>query len=408
MARILVIDDDASLLQMMSLMLKRAGHEPILASDGREGIDIAREQLPDLAVIDIMMPDITGHEVCRIMRQDPTTTDIPLLVLTALSQHDQREIAVEAGADEFVTKPVTRDDLVGRVEELLRTGPRNYPMPPIDPREAAARTRQEAPPPEPVAEVLEEEEQGPTIEQGTTCQSAPLQGVTVVMGLSSGVGATTLAVNLGLTLAEAQRACIVDLHHADGRAAIQLRMVPPRATWEDLLNIEPGGDKRQVGGALTFDRQRNIGLLAAPLQSPTELLTSEQLEYILSVLTEAFPAIVISLPSEINDMTYTALCLAQQVTLIVGEDPTNLLSARERLYHLESFELPGRVRVVLNRTRPHGVAYEEAMQTVNRPFVANIPYEPAQVEAVTNGTPLIHSQPDSLFAQVVRQLAQQL
>lgn len=404
MARILVIDDDASLLQMMSLMLKRAGHEPILASDGREGIEIAREQLPDLAVIDIMMPDITGHEVCRIMRQDPATTDIPLLVLTALSQHDQREIAAEAGADDFVTKPVTRDDLVGRVEELLRTGPRNYPLPPVQPHEQPYRPRQEAPPAEPITSVLTEEAPA---QKDVPCQLEPLP-VTAVMGLSSGVGATTLAVNLGLALAETQRTCIVDLHHTDGRAAIQLRMVPPRATWEALLGIEPGGDKRQIGGALTFDRQRNIGVMAAPVQSARELLTPEQLEYILSVLTEAFPAIVVSLPPDLNDMTNTALCLAQQVVLVVGEDPTNLLTAKERLNHLASFKLPGKVRVVLNRTRPHGVSYEEAMQTVNRPFVANIPYEPAQVEAVTEGTPLIHLRPDSLFSQVVRQLSQEL
>ncbi|MGB4676977.1 MAG: response regulator, partial [Aggregatilineales bacterium] len=138
MARILVIDDDTSLLQMMSLMLKQAGHEPILANDGHKGIEIARRLHPDIAVVDIMMPDITGHEVCRILREDPETSDIPLLVLTALNQVDQREAAAESGADDFVNKPVTRDDLVGRVEVLLRTGPRNYPLPSPPPMPAPA------------------------------------------------------------------------------------------------------------------------------------------------------------------------------------------------------------------------------------------------------------------------------
>src|SRR5687768_627342 len=129
MARILVIDDDESLLQMMSLMLKRAGHQTILASNGYEGIEIARREAPEAAIVDVMMPELSGYEVCRILREDPRTQDIPLLILTALSQREHREQAEDSGADDFVTKPVTRDDLVTHVEELLRTGARNMPAP---------------------------------------------------------------------------------------------------------------------------------------------------------------------------------------------------------------------------------------------------------------------------------------
>src|SRR5690606_30860380 len=130
--------DDTSLLQMMSLMLKRAGHEPILANDGHKGIEIARRLHPDIAVVDIMMPDITGHEVCRILREDPETSDLPLLVLTARNQVDEREAAVARRAAAFVNKPVTRGDLVGRGEALLRTGPRNDPLPSPRPMPAPA------------------------------------------------------------------------------------------------------------------------------------------------------------------------------------------------------------------------------------------------------------------------------
>ena len=100
MANILVIDDDASLLQMMSLMLKRAGHYPILANDGQEGIEAATRDQPELAIVDVMMPDLSGYEVCRILRGDPRTRNIPLMVLTALSQPEQRDMAMEAGADQ--------------------------------------------------------------------------------------------------------------------------------------------------------------------------------------------------------------------------------------------------------------------------------------------------------------------
>lgn len=394
MARILVIDDDTSLLQMMSLMLKRAGHEPILANDGHKGIEIARRLHPDIAVVDIMMPDITGHEVCRILREDPETSDIPLLVLTALNQVDQREAAAESGADDFVNKPVTRDDLVGRVEVLLRTGPRNYPLPSPPPMPAPAA--------EPAPPARREAHPHPVAARVVT------PGVTAVMGLTSGAGATTLAVNLALALAEGSRTCLVDLHPYDGRAAIHLRMAPPRSTWADLLDVPPGGDKRRIGAALSFDRGRGLALLAAPVEPTDRLLNPDQLGYIVEVLAEAFPQIVISLPMERNLMTAEVLCLARQMVLVMGEDPADLLPARERLQRIEAMGLPGDVLVVLSRTRPYGISTDDVVESINRPLAATIPYEPAQVQALTDGVPLIISQPGSLFAQSVRQLARQL
>ncbi len=208
MARILVIDDDASLLQMMSLMLKRAGHEPLLAQDGEEGINLARTKKPDMAIVDLMMPELSGFEVCRTLREDQATARIPLLVLTALSQAEQRELAEESGADDFVTKPVTRDNLVTHMDELLRTGPHRVPVPddmapaqaapPAPPPSAAAPRSQE---PEPSTGPLDRPYAGPQVAQPPV---TPLPLIAVI-GLSPGAGATTLAVNLGRALAQTQR-----------------------------------------------------------------------------------------------------------------------------------------------------------------------------------------------------------
>lgn len=401
MARILIVDDDASLLQMMSLMLRRAGHTPILANDGYEGIEIARVQRPDLVVVDIMMPDLNGHEVCQILRDDPATAHIPLLVLTALSPHGQREMAAAAGADDFVTKPVTRDDLVSRVESLLRTGPRNIPEDSILDYAHPARRQ-------PAAPTSEAPPAGQPLAAPPGTAHGELEPIIAVIGLAGGVGATTLAVNLGMSVCGHERVCIVDLHTDDGRAAIQLRMAPPRATWERLLDLQPGADKRLIGSALTFDQARGCALLAAPLQPVEEVLNHAQLEYILGVLAEAFPHIILNLPPELNEMTTAALRLARDVILVVSEDPSDLVAVGERLQRFREIGLSGEPLIVLNRTRPHGVSYEEVMEAVNRPLTANIPYEPAQVRALTEGVPLVQSQPDSLFSQAVKQLASQL
>jgi CheY-like chemotaxis protein/MinD-like ATPase involved in chromosome partitioning or flagellar assembly len=430
MARILVIDDDASLLQMMSLMLKRAGHQPILANDGHEGIETARDQHPDLAVVDVMMPDLNGYEVCRILREDPDTADIPLLVLTALSQHEQRDLAEEAGADEFVTKPITRDDLVNRVEELLETGPRNYPAQPQEaaemadvdyaygnyeseatpppgfgPADTASAARADARATMPRTRPLSEPYHPPEsyLEQRPP---APLPLV-AVMGLNLGVGATTLAVNLGRVMAYSGRTCVVDLQTQSGQVAVQLKMVPPRATWLDLINLEPGADKRLIGSALMMDHEAGLGVLAAPLYPVEERLNIDTLDYVLSVLSEGFHHIVVDLPPILSAMNIAALRRAEHILLVVGDDPANLITISDALANIERLNLPGTVSIVLNRTRPHGVSFDNVMEIVNRPLAANIPYEPAQVQALTAGEPLVVSRPETLFARTVAQLARQ-
>lgn len=119
MAQILVIDDDSSLLTMMSMILKRAGHETLTATNGQDGINVAREQRPDLAFVDVMMPEMNGLQVCQYLRQDASTSHIPLVVLTALTGKEHEEDALAAGADRYLSKPVTFDSLAEIINELL-------------------------------------------------------------------------------------------------------------------------------------------------------------------------------------------------------------------------------------------------------------------------------------------------
>lgn len=127
MAKILVIDDDSSLLQMISIILKRAGHEPLLATEGEEGFKMAKSQHPDLALVDVMMPMVNGYQVCYALRKDPATHNIPLLMLTALTEAEHRERAEDAGADGFVTKPISSTDLISQINELIKAGAHNFP-----------------------------------------------------------------------------------------------------------------------------------------------------------------------------------------------------------------------------------------------------------------------------------------
>ena len=134
-AKILCVDDDRPTVTIISGVLKKEGYEVETALDGHDGLKRAREGKPDLIVLDIMMPDIDGYEVCRRLKDDPETRNIAVLMLTAKGGVDEpasetwkfaskvkdRMRGFDSGALEFVTKPVKAKDLVQRVKALLWT-----------------------------------------------------------------------------------------------------------------------------------------------------------------------------------------------------------------------------------------------------------------------------------------------
>jgi DNA-binding response OmpR family regulator len=121
---VLVADDEDDIRALVSFRLKRAGYEVITAADGEEALLLATTRLPDLVVLDMMMPKATGLEVTRSMREYEETKDIPVILLTARAQEGDVARGFEAGADDYVKKPFSPQDLQARVQALLeRTAP---------------------------------------------------------------------------------------------------------------------------------------------------------------------------------------------------------------------------------------------------------------------------------------------
>jgi len=117
---ILVIDDEPDLVELVEFNLKKDGYEVIVAKNGQSGLEIAQKHVPDLIVLDLMMPGIDGLEVCRQLRGDSRTKQIPMIMLTAKSAEADRIVGLELGADDYVTKPFSPRELVARVRALLR------------------------------------------------------------------------------------------------------------------------------------------------------------------------------------------------------------------------------------------------------------------------------------------------
>lgn len=121
MARtILVIDDEPELVKLLDYNLSKAGYLVLSARDGESGLAAARKHAPDAIILDVMMPGLDGWEVCKRLRQDPSTSALPVLMLTAKADEGDRVLGLELGADDYVGKPFGVRELLARVKALLR------------------------------------------------------------------------------------------------------------------------------------------------------------------------------------------------------------------------------------------------------------------------------------------------
>ncbi|SRR5260221_7674760 len=116
---VLVVDDDPVILKLLEVNFEMEGFTVLVARDGEEGIAVARADQPDLVVSDIMMPKVSGLELVIALKDDPTTSEIPIILLSAKAQNADVRAGLEAGADDYITKPFEPLDLVDRVNRLL-------------------------------------------------------------------------------------------------------------------------------------------------------------------------------------------------------------------------------------------------------------------------------------------------
>jgi len=361
MARILVVDDDTALLDMARVLLeKQGGHEAVLSADGEEALAIARENPPDLAIIDVMMPGMTGYELCRQLRASPETAAMPILVLTARGQPVDRAAALEVGADEHVAKPFEMSDLLDRVNELLEWGA------------TAARSR-----------------------------------IVVLLGLRGGVGVTTLAVNLAATLLREGRdsVCLVDLCPSSGHVALQLGL-RPEPNWKKLASIATP-DADAVEGAL-MEHRSGLRVLASPIVPVVgEGLPRSTVETVLGTLRERFEIVVVDTPSVLGGATMAALEAATNTWLVMAAEPasiqTVLGTGRALGEQADAFS------VILNQAAPgQAVSPRATEQVLKRRLAGNTPFDPGQAQALARGQPLAFGEPDSPLAKAMNGLVKTL
>lgn len=454
MSRILVIDDDVNLLQMVRLMLERVGHQVDTSSKGEEGIDMAAKLGPDLAIIDVMMPGLSGYDVVRRIREDARTAKIPIIILTARSQPMDKQMALEAGANAFLSKPVTSKELTDRVDAVMKAGV-NYrvhtglltelvPETSQAPRPPANEIPDSARAPEPVITPPQPETatspnatrplEAPPVEPGvpagtaapraesrpagrvpigaddlTPPPSIPATGplpIIAIASLRGGTGSTTVAANLAFLLAShKRRVCLVDLSTSSGHLPLHLHLTPS-THWGQLLKEGDKPDPQVLNGLLIQHPRSGIGMLAAPPVPTFQTLSTPAVQHMLSDLSGQFNHIIVDIP-QFDPATQGALSMASAVVVVLTDDPPSIQTTGQFIAALNSINVdPAKIRLVLNHVRPtNDVPAETIQKALKRPLTAELPFDVNQLNAIRRGVPLVIGQPDSPFAKSIQQLA---
>jgi DNA-binding response OmpR family regulator len=382
--KILIVDDDADSLKLIGLMLHRQGYEVVAANAGNQALARAVNDSPDLIILDVMMPDMDGYEVCRRLRSNPKTKDIPIIMFTAKTLIDDKVAGFEAGVDDYLTKPTHPAELSSRIKAILaKTRGNNEAEPAVA-----------APPPRQVNAA------GRTLTIG-------------VLGSKGGLGTTTLAVNLAAAmLADGGRPIVVDFQLGNGSLGLFLG-APNGSGMVGLLN-RPAREITPHALELALVTHES-GVLRALTSSPYsgEALpqyNAEKIAALMRSLRAVSTAVVFDLGSGFNPIVSQLQGQLDRLVLLVEPDPISIQLARQMLYELEG-DKPGRVSVVVISRLRH--KYQPSWQDVEKALEHEIhaliaPAPELAYEAVDAGVPAIMLNPESTLASQITKLAEVL
>ncbi|MFK7800466.1 MAG: response regulator [Anaerolineae bacterium] len=385
MAHIFVVDDDEQLLRMVGLMLERGGHSATLVSNPIEALDMMREDVPDLAILDVMMPGMNGLELCRELRISKSTRNIPIVILTARGPIEDREEALEIGADTYLNKPVTSMELLDNVDSLLAK---------------AAESNADSEPELEAADI--EADIGSVLEP--SCQTLAMYG------LSGGVGRTTLAVNLALRLQQtvSGKVCLVDLTTSGGQAAMHLRL-QPRHGWGALLadeDVSSGDIAKQI-----IEHSSGLHLLAAPLMPASpDILSISIIKRIFSGLTSDYAFVVFDLPPILSPVAKYILSKVDTAFHIFRPEVISVQTAVrvERLTQTKGPELSERYFVLNQATSDSQLGRATVERGLNATIDFHIPFDKAQSKAMIQGTPLAMNESETAISSGVSEIAEKI
>lgn len=372
MTRILMVDDEPINHQLVAHALESLDAQLEFANDGNQGVAKARSTRPDLIITDVMMPDIDGYQLTRILRREPEFAGTPVLILTAQSGLQDKLKAFEAGADDHLTKPFEPAELMARVSALLR----RVEMVPV-PRSQTA------------------------LQEGR---------MIAVHSLRGGTGSSTLAVNLGVALASLwpRSTILLDLTMTSGQVALMLN-APLRRTWADVSRYAEGELDWDVLQSVIGTHESGLAFIAAPTL-PTEAapLQAGALQGALSLLRRNYEYIIADLPHDFSDISLQALDTADLVLMVASPDMSSIRAASAAMDTYQKLGYSkGKIKLILNATFPRAGLPKDKIETaVGMQASMTLPYTDILfVEAINYGRPPVHSKPHEPVSGLIEDFA---
>lgn len=376
--KLLVIDDHPETVKLVSMSLRRHGYEVIGAQSGAEGIALAEETMPDLVLLDLMMPDMDGFEVCRLMRANPALKGMPIIMFTAKTQVEDKLTGFAAGADDYLSKPTRPAELTRRIEAILAR--------------FAPQEGNEAETPAPPAP--------PTPPTGNTI---------AIIGTRGGVGTTTLAMNLAVALADdGHDTTLVDLDTGQGHQAIYLNQNPGQDI-NELVSLP--SDKIMAALADHIRHYRKLKLLLSHPHIPPTIIPENKIAACLTALEQSSHYTVIDVGHRITNNMRPILEKASQIILCLRPERASIMSAKNLINHFNrQYATDGRIHPIMLDFGVGASLPKEAVESFLGHPLTDILFIPGQhlAGAVNAGTPLIHMRPHTELARQFQQIAKQL
>lgn len=372
--KILIIDDDVDTLKLVGLMLQKQGYQIVAANNGPQGISQAEKELPDLILLDIMMPEIDGYEVARRLRANPLTATIPILMFTAKSQLDDKVTGFEAGADDYLTKPTHPAELSAHVKALL------------------ARAKKA---------------------KGTSPLPTEKRAFTVgVIAARGGLGVTTVALNLSDSLRRATDAevIIAELRPGMGTLGPDLGDPDPQAL-KTLIQGKMSGISRQNVKRQLFYHNTGLGVLPGSIQPKDAFLVGAlpSFESLVNRLSYLGKYLVLDLGSGLTPLAQKLLPACDIVVVIVEPVRNSVIHSRLLLADLEELGIDSTsiLPVIVSRSRSDtNLSWEQVEKELTRtPVVAITPAPELLYMAARMLTTAIEADSSSLTAQQFAKLA---
>ena len=373
MIRVLIIDDEPINHKLVARALESLNYELHFAADGMEGVTKARNLEPDLIITDVMMPDLNGYELTRILRREPRFAATPILVLTAQSGLQDKLKSFESGADDHLTKPFEAAELLMRVTALLRR---------VD---ASRLIRQDA----------------------TAKESARL---IAVHSLRGGTGASTLAVNVGIGLASLWKkpTALLDLTMTAGQVAMMLNM-PLKRTWTDIARYSADELDVDVLMSIIGTHESGLSFIAAPtFPSDAETLRGETLGTALRLMKDQFDYIVADLPHDFSEPALQALDVADVILMVATPDMSSIRAVAAAMdTYVKLGYKKEKIKLILNAIFPRSSLSKEKIESASGvSTIVTIPYvQDVFVDAINLGQPTLYHRPHESVSALLEDFA---